>query len=259
MNKIFKIFALSVFLLSSAWAKVYTVGIDYYPPINYTDEKGNPTGYEIELLEALSKEIGFKYKIESMKFSELPAAIVSGKVDFAIAFITITDSRKAWLDFTEPYFDAKMIAYKRTYDKSITKMSDLSGKTIAVVTDSSTAVNIAKSIPDANILITHNNLARAVEALKTKKADALIIESVHTPAVIYNKYLGHKQKDISIMEKYKNIELKKIESFDDDGEAIAFKKGENEELRKKMSEAIAKFKADGTLQRLAFKYIVVGH
>lgn len=74
-----------------------------YPPMNYFRD-GNVIGLEVELATLFCESQGYGLKVTAMNFDGILPAIQSGKADFAMAGITITDERKESVNFSEPYY-----------------------------------------------------------------------------------------------------------------------------------------------------------
>jgi two-component system sensor histidine kinase EvgS len=62
-------------------------GGDYdYPPFEYLDEKGNPKGFNIELIKAVGEEAGFNVTIQLGKWSDVIKDFKDGKIDVIAMF-----------------------------------------------------------------------------------------------------------------------------------------------------------------------------
>lgn len=77
------------------------------PPFSYK-EGMKRVGFEVDLAEALGKELGAKIEWTEMNFSinAYASALDMGKADAAISSISITNDRKEQLAFTRPYYRA---------------------------------------------------------------------------------------------------------------------------------------------------------
>src|SRR5690554_5174324 len=73
-----------------------------YPPFNYQDENGKLTGFEVDLAEALAKELGVKAEFQPTKWDGILAALESKRLDVVINQVTISDERKKKYDFSTP-------------------------------------------------------------------------------------------------------------------------------------------------------------
>lgn len=102
-----------------------------YAPFEFMDEKQNPTGFDVDLMNEIGKDMGYKVEFESSSFDGLVAAIGQGKYDAVISAMTITDERAKSVLFSEPYFEsAQVIAVKKGSD--IKSEQDLKGKKVGV-------------------------------------------------------------------------------------------------------------------------------
>ncbi len=70
-------------------------------------QDGKLVGFAPDLWNALSKDMGLKTSIELMAdFGQMLDAVAAGKVDAAVANISITSEREMRLDFTQPIFES---------------------------------------------------------------------------------------------------------------------------------------------------------
>ncbi len=87
-------------------ARTLTVSTVTRPPFSMLDESGD-TGFSIELLEALSKALGWEYRIKRHGlFTDMLDAVQGGTSDLAIANISITSARETVMDFSQPIFES---------------------------------------------------------------------------------------------------------------------------------------------------------
>ena len=79
------------------------------PPLAFVDEKGQLTGFEVELSRLIAKYLlGDPNKIEFVTFTAEGRwpSVLSGKVDYGIASTTVYPDRAARVAFTQPYMDS---------------------------------------------------------------------------------------------------------------------------------------------------------
>ena len=98
----------------------YVIGIDtsYEPFIIYEEEEWK--GIDIELLEAISRDQGFEYRLKPLGLSESLKALDEGEVDAVMSALSMTDQRKEKYDFSDPYYDSKVVV---AYDASRMEIS----------------------------------------------------------------------------------------------------------------------------------------
>lgn len=67
-------------------------------------------GYDVIMAKKLADSMGADLEIHKIEWDGLAPAVVSGKVDAAIAGMSITSERKQAVDFTKPYYYATVVA-----------------------------------------------------------------------------------------------------------------------------------------------------
>ena len=85
-----------LFVSSLAMADPLRIGTLYfYPPFaEQDDEKGDFSGFDIDLMKEICKKINRECVFKGMNFVDLFPALDSGKIDLAIGAISITVKRK---------------------------------------------------------------------------------------------------------------------------------------------------------------------
>ena len=113
-------------------AGVIKVGTDpAYPPQSELKQDGTFEGFDIDTANEIAKRLGVTAKFETPDFSVVEAGKWAGRFDISVGSVTITKTRLANLDFTEPYYftPAQMAA---TTASGITTLDGLAGKTVCV-------------------------------------------------------------------------------------------------------------------------------
>jgi glutamine transport system substrate-binding protein len=216
-----------------------TVGTDSsFVPFEFLNQKTNQyEGFDIDLVKALSKEVGFKYELKTMDFNGLIPALQSHQLDMAIAGMTIKKEREKVVDFSQPYYDAGLLILVQSDEKEINGLKDLKGKKIATK-QGTTSYDFAKKIDGVKDVVPFPNIDQAYMELEKGAVDAVIFDS---PNVLY--YSQNKGKG-----KVKTVgKLMQGQQY-----GIAFPKGS--ELRDKVDKALTKLKKDGTYDKLYKKW-----
>lgn len=128
--------------------KTYKIATDtVFKPFEYTDDKGDFVGIDVDILAAIAKDQGFEYELNSLGWDSAIAACQAGQADGMIAGASITDERKesGWL-FSDGYYNATqcMTVQKGSDIKSF---DDLKGKMVGVKTGTQGA-DYAESLKD---------------------------------------------------------------------------------------------------------------
>lgn len=243
-KKIFT-FALAMILVVSCLAGCgsqsgsLTVGTNAaFPPFEYIGDDGNPDGFDVALIKAIGEKMGMKVVIQDMEFDSLVSSI-GGKIDVAIAGMTVTEERKATVDFSDSYYEAvqSVIVPKGS---AIATAEDLKNLKIGVQLGT-TGEFIADEIEGASVSA-YNKAVDAVNDLNNGRVDCVIVDK--NPAEVFGAQFSDK------------VDVIDGSAFDFEPEyyAIALPKG-NTELATKINNALNELKADGTYDALVKKYI----
>jgi polar amino acid transport system substrate-binding protein len=91
-----------------------TIGMDdTYPPNEYKDDNGNPTGWEVDLANALAGKLGLKTTFAVAKFDNIIPSIAGGKDDLGFSSFTDTTEREKQVDFVNYYSAGILWASKK--------------------------------------------------------------------------------------------------------------------------------------------------
>ena len=85
-----------------------------FPPYEYKDDSGNIIGIDADLSRAIGDKIGYEVTIEDMKFDAIISAVTTGKADFGMAGMTVTEERKQSVDFSDSYYTGKQVIIVRS-------------------------------------------------------------------------------------------------------------------------------------------------
>lgn len=72
-------------------------------------ENNNIVGIDPMAAQAICDKLGYKLVIDNMDFDAIIGSIQSGKADFGMAGMTVTDERKKSVSFTDTYANAKQV------------------------------------------------------------------------------------------------------------------------------------------------------
>ncbi|WP_079507523.1 transporter substrate-binding domain-containing protein [Mesobacillus jeotgali] len=221
--------------------KTFKVGIDTtYPPFEF-EEGGKYKGIDIELMDAIAKDQGFKIEYSPMDFNGIIPAMQAGEMDVAIAGMSITDERKKVVDFSDPYFDAGLTLVVKKDNTDIKTIEDLKGKTVAVK-KGTTGAKFAEEKADKGgfKVVQFNDSPSMFQEVSNGNADVLIEDY---PVIAY----AIAQKDLGL----------KItgDRLNGDQYGIAVIKGENQELLKKINTGLKELKKNGKYEEIVNKYL----
>lgn len=146
------------------------------PPYEFMQD-GKIVGFDIDLVTEIGKHLGKKVEFKNMEFHSLLAAISSKNVDLVLAGLSVTKERAARVDFSIPYASATIAVLYRIED-GFKKHQDLENKNVGAQLGTIWSL-IANDLAAKNqfrFKALSSNLM-LVEELKTKRIDAIIMES----------------------------------------------------------------------------------
>ncbi|MCR5221759.1 MAG: transporter substrate-binding domain-containing protein [Lachnospiraceae bacterium] len=133
---------------SAGGGKKWIIATDtVFKPFEYTNDKNEFVGIDVDILAAIAEDQGFQYELQSLGWDAAIAAIQSGQADGMIAGATITQERidNGW-QFSDGYFDATQ-TFVVSKDSDISSFADLAGKNVAVK-NATAGADFANSIKD---------------------------------------------------------------------------------------------------------------
>ena len=143
-----------------------------WPPFDFA-ENGEPKGYSIDLINLIGEKAGLKFEfINGYTWSELLEKFKAGAIDIMPA-IYVDEQRKSYSVFTGSYFSQPSVIVVQKDRSDIEKLSDLSGKKLAVIEGYSITKAIEKSHPDIH-RVPMKGVVEAIKAVSLGQVDAFI-------------------------------------------------------------------------------------
>lgn len=206
-----------------------------FPPYEMTTDAGEFEGIDVDTAKAIAEKLGLELQIDDMDFDAALLSVQQGKADIVMAGVTVTDERKAVMDFSDSYATGiQSIIVPEGSD--IASPDDLAGKKIGTQRGTTGYIYCSDDFGDSNVVAYDNGLT-AVQALNNGQVDAVVIDNA--PA----------QEFVAA-----NPGLKVLDtSYAEEDYAIGMAKGSA--LEDAVNKALEELKADGTLQSIVDKYI----
>ncbi len=229
--------ALMLLFPHTSWAGIIVAHDTNFKPFEFKDKDGNYTGFDIELWQAIAKEIGVEYSLQPNDFNGIIPGLQSSTFDVGIAGITIKPERKEVVDFSDPYYDSGLVILVRADNINIRNVNDLKDKIIATKLATSSADFALSVAPKSNVKLFPNNDAMFLELL-SGGADAVIFDM---PVI----------KDFA--QKAGKDQTKVVGPlYQGQAYGIAFPKGS--ELKPKVDAALKKLRETGVYEALYIKW-----
>ena len=206
-----------------------------FPPYEMTTDSGEIEGIDIDTAKAIAEKLGLELQVDDMEFDAALLSVQQGKADMVMAGVTVTDERKAVMDFSDSYATGiQSIIVPNGSD--IASPDDLAGKKIGTQRGTTGYIYCSDDFGD-DAVVAYDDGLTAVQALKNGQVDAVVIDNA--PA---KEYVAA-NPGLVILDT----------SYAEEDYAIGMAKGSA--LEDAVNAALEELKADGTLQSIVDKYI----
>ena len=230
-----------------------------FPPYEFKGDSGEIEGIDAEIAAKIAEKLGKELEIMDVDFGSIIGGVQSGKYDFGMAGMTVTDERLQSVNFSESYatgvqsvivsedsaftsFEDFYTGYTTNDDGDEVPAGVKDGITIGVQQDTTGDI-YASDLPE-KWGFGEENVVRfktgndAVQALVSGKVTAVIIDNEPAKSYISS-----------------NPGLKILDgAYTEENYAICVAK-ENTELLDQINAALVELTADGTIDAIISKYI----
>ncbi|MFD1505662.1 amino acid ABC transporter substrate-binding protein [Georgenia yuyongxinii] len=211
-----------------------------YVPFEFEDADA-PSGYsgfDIDLLQAIADNLGLELVVADVSFDALQSGttLVAGQCDIGASAITITDARKANIDFTDGYYDS-LQSLLVPADSDITGIADLAGRTVAVQQGTTGKAYAEENAPEAK-LVDYPGDGEMWPALQAGQVEAILQD-----------WPVNREHEVA------DPNYKIVEQFETDEQyGFAFAKGEKTALREAVNAELQTLRDDGTYDEIYSSY-----
>ena len=217
--------------------KAITVATDAtWPPMEMVDANKQIVGFDIDFMNAVAKEAGFKVTFKNTAWDGIFAGVEAGQYDAIISSVTITPERQAKYDFSKPYINAGQVLIVPKTEK-VARIGDLKGKRIGAQIGTTGAMEVKKN---AGVeLKTYDEVGLAFEDMAAGRIAGVVCDE--PTAIIY-----------ALQKKEYNTKFKIVgKPFTKEAYGIVVKKGNKElvALINKGIDAVKKKKIDLQLRK----------
>ena len=246
MKKIVALLLALAMILSAALASADTFrqGIDpEYPPFSYLDDNGDYAGFDVEVCQEVCKILGLDYEAVPVNWDNKENSLNANEHDCVWSGMTIRQSMiDAGFVVSTPYYENKQVILTKE-GSGIASKEDLAGKRVAVQLGTSgedmlagDQLELAQTF-DGGAPITMESFLVCATELDAGGVDAVVVDlpvaqelaAKYEGFIILDEVLGNEQY------------------------GILYRAGD-EELCKKIDEAVMQLVADGTYLKLVEKY-----
>ena len=210
-----------------------------YPPFEFVDANNNIMGFDVDLANALCKEMNASCTFTNQAFDSLIPSLKFRRFDAVMAGMDITPEREKQVLFSKPYYDNSALFIARK--GQVADVAALKGKRVGV----QNGTTHQKYLTDRHSDITtvpYDSYQNAILDLKNGRIDAVFGDTA-----VVNEWLKQNQTLAAVGDKVTD------KAYFGTGLGIAVRQG-NSALQEKFNAALDKVKADGTYKTIYSKW-----
>ena len=205
---------------------VITLGSDSYPPYNYLNEDGIPTGIDVELATEAFRRMGYQVDVVQINWEKKKELVESGEIDCIMGCFSM-EGRLDDYRWAGPYIASRqVVAVNESSD--IYKLSDLEGKNLAVQSTTK---------PESIFL---NRTDERIPKLGKGYVDAV---AAHEESIV--QYMKDYDASFRILEDPLMVV----------GIGVAFAKEDDRGICEQMDQTLEEMRQDGTSLKIIKKYL----
>ena len=246
MAKKFLSLALLAACATAAQAADLKVAIDpTYEPFTYKTPDGKPTGFDVDIANAVCAEIKRKCVFVEQVWDSMIPGLQARKYDVIVSSLSMTEERKRVIDFSDRYYKtpSAIVVKKGT---AYTGPASLKGKRIGVLKGSTQEKWALGELKPAGVNISPYEAQDQVYLdINAGRLDGTVADKVEVHGGFLRKpegkdygYVGPDQYDTK---------------YYGDGIGIGMRKGQKE-LKDQINQAIKTIRSNGTYNTIAKKY-----
>ena len=232
---------LCLLLPVSALAKTIIVGGDRdYPPYEFLDSSGKPTGYNVELTKAIAEVMGLQVEFRLGGWSEQLRDLKEGRIDL-LQGISWSEQRATQIDFTPPHTVVNHAIFARKESPVVSSLTELKGKKVTLHRDGIMHEQLLRQGYGPDLVPTPTP-ADALRLLASGQCDYAVV------AIVPGMYIIREYKLTNLVPVARSIASQKY------GYGV---RKDNAELLAKMTEGLAILKKTGQYDAIHTKWLGV--
>ncbi|SFZ71998.1 ABC transporter substrate-binding protein [Chitinimonas taiwanensis] len=238
--------ALSVAASAKEWKEI-RVGIDAtYKPFTYKTPDGKPTGFDVDIANALCAELKAKCVFVEQAWDGMIPGLNAKKYDAIVSSMSITEERKRAVDFTGKYYNTPSRIVVKLGGAIKNVPADLKGKKIGVLKGSTQEKYAKGELEGAGaVVVPYEAQDQVYLDIKSGRLDGTVADSVE----VYEGFLKTADgKGWGFVGPVLNEP-----KYFGEGAGIAVRKSD-QDLKAALNKAIGTIRANGTWKKINDKY-----
>ena len=210
-----------------------------YEPFEYKDENGELTGFEVELADAMCKEIQAECEFVIQAWDGMIPGLVARKYDAIMSSMSITPERAERVLFSEPYYITPGGWFAREdFNVDVTDKEAMKGKVVGVQRGTTMDTYVTKNLADVVTIKRYTTADDMVLDLEGRRLDVVFVDyPVGEQAILSKEGFKEVGEPVKLGE----------------GVGVAMRKRDTD-LAEKVNAALKKLKEDGTYDAIMKKY-----
>ena len=221
---------------------VITLGSDNYPPYNYLNEDGIPTGIDVELATEAFKRMGYQVDVVQINWEKKKELVESGEIDCIMGCFSM-EGRLDDYRWAGPYIASRQVVAVNE-NSDIYKLSDLEGKNLAVQSTTKPEELFLKQtdpkIPKVKQVYSMENRELIYTSLSRGYVDAIAAHEISI-----RQYMSDFEAKYRILD----------EDILETGIGVAFAKNDKRGIEKELSKTLKAMVKDGSAKKILQKYV----
>lgn len=224
--------------------EVYQIYSDNaFAPFEFQGNNKQYTGIDVDLLNAIAKDQGFKINWHFVGFDAAVNALQAGQADAVMAGMSITDARKQVFNFGDEYYQANVTVAVRKNETNIKNWDNLKGKTVGAKNGTVSYQYLTENEGKYGYKIkTFSDATSMYQSLQSGSIDAVMDDE---PVIQYAIKQGQQMAT-------------PIKPVPAGTYGFAVKKGSNPELTEMFNYGLQDLKASGQYDTILGKYLANG-
>ena len=106
-------------------------GIDAnFPPFAFIDQKGVPSGFDVDAMNWIAKEMGYEVEHKPFDWDGIITSLITKKIDMVASGMSITPDRMEKVAFSTPYWKIKQVMVVKKDSALTDRKSVVVGKSV---------------------------------------------------------------------------------------------------------------------------------
>ena len=167
---------------------VIGISADYAPfafPVEEDDGAISYQGSDVELGKYIAEQLGVEAEFQEMEMEECLKAAKEGTVDLVLLGMLPEESRLAYVDFTDPYYQPgrQVFLVKKAQRNEYKELEDFAGATVAAQCGTLQAQLVTEQLSKSYMELV-DTISEGIEMVNTGRADALALDAQVTDDIL---------------------------------------------------------------------------